>query len=401
MNRVFCWLASLLVLGCVAAQQPSQGKSGGPDDEIAKIASKDPYTGGDPAVMAAAGVVAYAPFEWADGNSTAKLDTVLGERRILWMETAHFRIGLSLSSVPIPEEQRKRRALLDELGLLHRRLPKAPEKPKRLDPWLRMHLYAQRLEALYAEFSSLLGLRDEDFPDGSKFLNLPDKFLVLLFQKKSDLARYSDRFCGLREEVTLRHYHLKSHQMVAALASEGLENFDEAGLHGLMLYMVAHNLLNGYNGFHYQMPLWLDEGLAHWFSRKVESDTVNVQILDSEAVAEDKQANWPLKVRRRAQHAGVLFSYDKVASWQRFEDMGYHAHSQAWSRVDFLIARDRLKFGNMVRKLKGLGPVLNGLRPPEELTKLCTELLQSEFGLTPDRFDQDWRDWVNKTYPKK
>jgi hypothetical protein len=397
-NRI---LFVMFAVGLATAQQPAPSKASGVDDEIAKVAAKDPYTGGDPAAMAAAGVVAYAPFTWADGNSTEKLDTVLGERRILWMETAHFRIGLSLRSIPISEDQRKRRALLEELAALHRRLPKAPEKPKRLDPWLRLHLYAQRLESLYAEFSTVLGLREEDFPEGSKFLGLPDKFLVLLFAKKSDLARYSDRFCGLREDTTLRHYHPKSHQLVAALASEGLENFDEAGQHGLMLYMVAHNLLNGYNGFHYQMPLWLDEGLAHWFSRKIETDTVNVQILDSEAVAEDKQANWPVKVRRRAQHAGVLFPYAVVAGWQKFEEMGYHAHAQAWSRVDFLIARDRQKFGAMVRKLKGLGPVMNGMRTPEELTRLCEEALQGDCGLSPDRFDQEWREWVLKTYPKK
>ena len=74
------------------------------DDEILKLGRIDPYTGGDAAAMALAGVVAYGPFAWADHVTTADVDRVLGEKRFLWLETAHFRIGSSMPSIGWPED---------------------------------------------------------------------------------------------------------------------------------------------------------------------------------------------------------------------------------------------------------------------------------------------------------
>src|SRR5262249_27588678 len=82
-----------------------------------------------------------APFPWADGQRTTDVDRVLGERRILWLETGHFRIGCNLASAPMPVPQDQRKYLLDELKRLKKKLPRIDDKPKRLDPWLRLHLY--------------------------------------------------------------------------------------------------------------------------------------------------------------------------------------------------------------------------------------------------------------------
>ncbi len=401
------WLWSLLAAVVCGQEKPPVPGTNKEDEDVLKIGPKDPYTEGDAAAMAAAGVVAYGPFPWADFKTTANVDTVLGERRILWMETAHFRIGLSLRSAPWPEDPQKRKALQDEIKQLRKKLPKIPERPKKIDPWIRLHLYAQRLEACYADFQKLIGVTDADFPASGKnpregaFLGMPEKFLVLLFQKKADMARYMDRFCNQKADTSMRWYHDKTHQMLSAVAAEGLEGFDEAGLHGHVIYAVMHNLLNGYNGFYYQLPLWLDEGIAHWYSRKVPSDTVNVQILDSEAVAEDKQSDWPLKVRRRAQHLGACFGFEAMAKWEKFEELGYLAHSQAWSRVDYLMHLDREKVGLMLKKLKALPPPIDGPKPPGEVATLAQKLLVELFEFDAATFDEKWREWVLKTYPKK
>lgn len=405
---LICLMSCLLATALVRTQDKPPAPGTTKDDEdVLKAGPKDPYTNLDPQLMAAAGVVAYGPFPWADFKTTANVDTVLGEKRILWMETAHFRIGLALKSTPVPEDQQKRKALFEEIKQLRKKLPKVQERPRKLDPWLRLHLYAQRLEACYADFHQLIGTSDQDFPARGKnpregaYLGMPDKFLVLLFQKKADLARYMDRFCGIKEDTSMRFYHDKTHQMLAAVAAEGLDGFDEAGLHGHVVYAVMHNLLNGYNGFYYQLPLWLDEGLAHWYSRKVPSDTINVQILDSEAVAEDKQNDWPVKVRRRAQHVGAFFPFEVMAKWEKFAELGFHAHSQAWSRVDYLMQTDREKVGMLVRKLKDLPPPTNGVKPPGEVAAVAQRLLAELFELDAGLFDEKWREWVQKTYPKK
>ena len=201
----------------------------------------------------------------------------------------------------------------------------------------------------------------------------------------------------------MRFYHDKTHQMLAGVSAEGLEGFDETALHGHVVYAVMHNLLNGYNGFYYQLPLWFDEGVAHWYSRKVPSDVVNAQIRDDEAVAEDKQSDWPVKVRRRAQHVGAFFAFDAMAAWDKWEEMGYHAHSQSWSRVDYLMSVDPEKVGLMIRELKKMPPSLDGkgIEQAAQARTLAKKLVFELFGLDAAAFDEKWRDWVLKTYPKK
>jgi hypothetical protein len=357
--------------------------------------------------MAAAGVVAYGPFPWADQLSTDDVDRVLGERRVLWLETAHFRIGSTLAAAPMPEAQTQRKALLDELRDLRRRLPKAPPGPRRLDPWLRLHLYAQRAEDLYASFQRLLGVTDASFaggpepPDG-RYLGLPDKFLLLLFQKKADLARYLDRFCGVHSELPLRHYHQKSKQMLFVVAVEGFEQFDEPALHSHVVYSLAHNLLSGYRGYAYALPQWLAEGLAHWYSRHVETAFINVAIRDADAVNDLDKHEWAKKVRLRAQHDGATFAFEQMLAWQKFDDLGYQAHVQSWSRVDWLMSLDPQKVGQLVHRLKSLPPPVDAAGMPHAtLVQAQLAALAEIFQLDPASFDRRWREWVLKAYARQ
>ena len=390
----------LLALGLACAGQDRPGSK--EEDEVSK-ALLDPYTGGDQAVLVAAGHVAYGPFPWVDGYRTTDVDKVLGENRVLWLETAHFRFGCNLRSCGWPEDGDERKFLLDELRALHKLLPKVPEKPKRFEPWLRLHLYAQRCEKAYAEFQKLVGVTDADFATagGGRYLGMPDKLPVLLFQKKSDMVRYMDRFCGRKDDTSLRFWHEKSRLMSLTVNVEGFEGMTEFGLHGHVVHAMWHNLMNGYNGFGYPLPLWLTEGTAHWYSRKLPSKFLNVQIKDDEAVAEDKQTNWPVKVRKRAQHDGVCFPFAKMVEWTKWEELGYHAHSQSWSRVDFLMQQDPAKFGLLLRKLKSVPADGTYEGQSAQIRSLSMQLLQELYGLDAASFDAKWREWVLKTYPKK
>ena len=383
------------------------------EDEILKAGPKDPFTDADPELMAAAGIVGYGPFPWADFLSTTDIDKVLGENRVLWVETAHFKVGCNLKSVGWPDDMKKRKALQEELKDLHKLLPKLPEKPKKLLPWIRVHLFAKRIEQCYADVQKLLGVTDKDFAGGGAggaaaadgdgpFLGQKDKFLVLLFQKKSDMARYMDRFCGVKNDSAMRLVHKKTNQMLAAVAVESFEGFDDAGLYGHVAYAVVHNLMDGYKGFRNPLPLWFGEGISHWYSRKTPSDMLNVQILDTEAVAEDeKQVNWPVKVRRRAQHDGTWIKFAEMATWDDYEKLGYQAHSQAWSRIDYLMTLDAEKVGLMLQKLKSLPPPADGGWSFAAGNALAVKLLAELFEFDADTFDAKWREWVLKTYPKK
>jgi hypothetical protein len=398
---VFAWLLAISS-GALAQDKPPSPKD---EDEVKKAGPIDPFTGGDKAAMAAAGIVAYGPFPWADGQRTEDVDRVLGEGRVLWIETEHFRIGYNMRSIPWPEDAAAKKALGDEIKLLHKKLPKIPEKPKRIEPWLRVHLAALRCEKAYGEFLQLIDASDADFAKAGEgsgpYLGLPDKFLVLLFQKKSDLARYLDRFCGQKSDTSMRFYHDKSRQMLFAMAADGLEGFDESGLHGHLVYALWQNLMSGYNGYSYPLPLWFSEGIAHWYGRKVESQFLNIQIRDDEAVADEKQNNWPVKVRRRAQYDTTWFPFATMAEWSKWEDLGFHAHTQSWSRIDYLMQVDRQRVGLMLKKLKSVPPGNSYEGMAGTLRTAAQKLLLELFDLDATTFDQKWREWVLKTYPKK
>jgi hypothetical protein len=408
MNRSVAALRCLLVVWLSSLVAPAQDKAPVKDeDEVVKLGPVDPYTGNDPAAMAQAGIVAYGSFPWADFHRTEDIDKVLGPKRVLWLETTHFKLGYNLRSVDWPERPEERKALQEEIKLLRKKLPKVPEKPKKIDPWLRLHLYAQRCERAYADFQQLLGVTDADFPAKGKlpregaYLGMPEKFLVLLFQKQSDMVRYMDRFAGRKDDTSMRIYHDKSHQMLFCVSADGMEGIDEGGLHGHVLYAVWHNLMNGYNGFSYPLPHWFAEGIAHWYARKVPTEFLNVQIKDDEAVAEDKQTNWPVKVRRRAQHEKLCIPFATMSQWAKWEDLGYHAHAQSWSRVDHLMQLDKQKVGEMLRKLKAVPPdgTWDGQAP--KIRALAEKLVFDLFGMDAATFDLKWREYVLKTYPKK
>ncbi len=382
---------------------PAQGKSKD-DDEVAKT-PVDPYTGGDAAQLTAAGHVAYGPFVWSKDTRTEDIDRVLGEGRVLWLETAHFRIGCNLRTVPMPEKQGQRKALLDEVAALRKRFPKMPEKPKKLDPWLRLHLFAARAEKLYVEVESMLLNGGATFgeattPPNGRYLGLPDKHLLLVFQKKSDLARYFDRFCGVKADRSFSYYLPNSQQMLFGVSVEGLEVNDEPSLHSHVIYGLAGNLSNGLRGYEYRMPPWLSEGLAHCFSRRVDTDFVNITVRDEDNVNEEEQHLWAKKVRARAQYDRTRVAFATMAAWPEITAMGYHGELQAWSRVHYLLEQSPEKLGTLMWKLKSRSVPSEGL-PPEELVKLQIAALQEVFGLDAATFDTKWRDWVLATYPKK
>jgi hypothetical protein len=397
----------LLFLATLAELSAQERPTTKEEEEAAKAAPVDPYTEADPKAMAAAGIVAYGPFPWGGDKSTADVDKVLGEKRIRWVETAHFRIGCALPSQALPATQDRKRAMLDEVKDLRKKLPKVPERPAKLDPWLRLHLYAQRAEASYAAFSKMLGVTDADFGDGLKpregrYLGLPDKFQLLLFQKKSDQARYMDRFCGVKTDEPYRHYDFKAGQMLAALSVEGLDHYEDGALHRYMTYLLVHNYLSGYQGFFYALPFWFGEGTAHWFSRKIESDFVVANLKDDESVDQERQNEWARKVRRRAHYDATIIPFATMQGWQKWEDMGFQAHAQAWSRVDFLMSKGPEKVGQMIKVLKNLPLPTDGTTIDKKtIDEEAAKQLQALWGLDAAKFDQEWRQFVLKTYPKK
>ena len=365
----------LLCSPFLSAQNPPPGTTKD-DEDIVKAGPKDPFTANEPKAMQAAGVIAYGPFVWADNMLTEEVEKVLGVGRVRWIETAHFLIGFNLATASMPEESDGRKLVNSELQRMHKRFTKFPERASKLEPWLRLHLYAQRAEELYADFAKLVG-HDEA---SGKHLGQTGKFPILLFQKKSDLARYLDRFCNIKSEHSQRCYYGKTMQRGFALTAEGEETRDESTVHAQFRFLLFETFGDAIGG----LPYWLSLGLAHYYERQVPSRTILAAIKDEESVDPETQHKWHAKMKARAQHEKLLIPFRDLAGKTEF---GYFAHLQAWSRVDYLMTLDRAKFGTFCKGMNG------GYGTSRQLEQLALV-----YELEAEAFDAKWREWVLKTY---
>lgn len=370
-------VVAFLLLGTALAPAQDPPPAGDGED-ILKAAKKDPFTGAEPKAMATAGVTAYGSMMWAGGFRTDDVDKVLGPGRVMWLETAHFRIGYNLATAAPPEDPEARKGLAADLGRMKKRHPRFPERAGKLEPWLRLHLYAHRAEEMYAEVAALVGHDDKS----GTFLGQKDKFALALFQKKSDLARYLDRFCGQKGEDGRRVHFASTGQHGIAMAAEGDEPRDEAQVHSLFRNLLAGALLDAGG----DTPFWLKCGYAHVEDRKSPSRFLIVAIKDDDHVEAETQHKWHAKMKGRVRHAELLTPFAELATMY---DFGYWHHLQAWSRVDYLLSTDRKKFGELLRAMRGGNSFNAGAQ---------MEALRTVYGMEPADFDARWREWVAKTY---
>lgn len=365
----------LLFSTCLAVTAGAGVRSQSNPDDGAAARPEDPFTAGDPERMQRLGVVGYGPFAWADGIASTDVDKLLGDGRLLWLETEHFKIGSTLGTCAVPKDSTARRLVKGELKLLHDRLAKIPSSRSRLEPWLRLHLYALRAEQLYDEIAALTGKADAD-----GHLGQPRKILLLLFDRKSDLARYSARFCGRQTEISQTHLHVQSGHSAVMMTAEGDDGVrDCETAYAQFRFLLTRALLQAVG----ETPPWLGYGLAHVYEREVPCNMINCGIRADESVDPATQYDWPRKVQKRVRHDGLVIPFRELC---REFDLGYYGHVQAWSRVDYLM-QDRERFAQFVQLVVG---------NPSRARQL--QALATVYELDPEPFDEAWREWARKHY---
>jgi len=397
--------ATSLPLTPLAAQK-------GKDKEEDKKWLEDPYSENDKDVLAAAGIVKQGRFHWADNHSTKDIDEALGGARIRWVETAHFRIGSSLDSYTIDRGNKiEKEKIKAEMKRLRERLPNVPKKVKKLDPWLRLHLYAMRAEDLYDEMSDLLGVTDESFPVSpglevngeymgeGVYLGMKSKYTLLLFNQESSLGRYRKSFMNQQGDKPIRYMFPRDGTLLFGIAAENDGMASDTTMHCLFVYSVSMNLLNGYRYYRHSMPEWVNAGLGHWFARRIDP-TRNYFTQDRLFGTDDKNIwKWQPKVRARIGH-DYYPSFEEVMHFPQPEEMKYNEHMMAWSRIDFLMQTKRDGFATFFKILKD--PFPPGEFPTvEEMISVQKKALMQAFELDASSFDEAWAAWCLKNYPKK
>lgn len=411
-------VGSLLLLALPLSSQSkgNQSKSKGSDWRT------DPYTKADPAAMKRAGYVKYGPLSWADDHDTTKIDEMMPEAKILWLETTHFRIGSTLPILAMPKDSKAKRRLSAELKQLQKLLPSVKTKTKKLDRWLRLHMYAQRLEAIYADCQRVLHVTDADFPPEyvgklplirpadfmglGPYLGMGDKMCVLLLNKPSNLMRYSAK-CGqpptAKPNPIAIHFFDRgsllfgtSHTLVATTKDPDYQ------LQAHVQFNVTVQLVHAFRHYSHGLPAWLSEGFANSLLIDQHPTKHNFSGMKNWDRNKTYPSGWHVNTRRLA-HNGFYSRGHALSRHPLPGALTFNDQMCSWSRVDYLRGIDGgKKFARFVHLVSAPMPAEAGKAPRFEfILKAQDEALQTVFGMTWDEFDERWKKHVLTKYPRK
>jgi hypothetical protein len=410
--------AALGMLALLAIRAPSTALAvvRAPDEKVEKFEKVDPYTRAQRKELDRAGYISLGPFPIADGIKTGDVEEAFGSIPVLWVETAHFKLGSTLVSYPVAGDERERRALHDELERLSKKIPRARGEPVKLDPWLRLHLYAQRLEELYADFESRFGISDEDFsakanPDPTRpdymgpgpYLGEPMKFTVLLTEKNSQIARFAKRWL-MADEASFYRGSLSGGSMFFGTSMESSKSCMgsslDLSLHVLVTQELARTLCFAFRGARVPPPLWFAHGLALWYGRRVDERWCTY-VQHTKTDEEDPTSRWEPRV------AGLVANdfvpkWDEMLAWSTSTKLEAQHHLTAWSRVSWMMGQDKAKLRSFLLSMTQ-APVGNeGAAAPFGLSlDQQKAALSAAFGKSPVDLHRAWGKWVARTYPRK
>lgn len=393
--------------------------------------------GEDPELMARAGIVNHGPFAFFNGDST-DIETHLGVRTMVWIESEHFRIGCDLKDWKIPVEEKKAyRAELEPLAELFPAID--PKKVGTIDRHLRAHLYAVRLEKAYDQMlafartaeeqwqtlppeETYLAAKDGDWEEALKadylerpprpagwpnwlgmgrFFGMPMKFEVLMFHYKADMERFKRDYIG-HENSHPQRWHCtwkvgvgepKSRAMWFGFSAEAEGMKHDQHVHNAVLHNVSVNMLDAYMLYLVEAPFWLRMGLGHWLTQRNTPDYNFYDLDEGAAEMNADESNYPVAVRKMVA-SGDAPTFLELAKLSSFGEMGLDDHLAAWSKFDFLQATNP----------EGLARFLLAIKyNPSNSANLDMqrEALQSAFGWTFPAAEEAWKAWVLATYPVK
>ena len=368
-----------------------------------------PYCGGEAELLAAAGLISHGGFEFGKID-TAKTDALMVGSDIRWVETQHFKIGIGIGTGKVDGDDRNKiRAECDRLRLA---LPEVPEKPRRLDPWLRLHLYAQRLEDHYTSMSKFLGVEDKDFPAAGTLWNgqgtfmgtgpilgMPRKLEVLVLPSESALTRYLRESYGLIVKQTQRWHivELGTLQVVAHQQQGSLKK--DAALHAHLLFTSTQMLLNAFKHYSYDIPIWLMEGMGHLMERRLSPEYNTFSSSEGGVADLTRKKDWEPPVFKLAK-SGKLASFATLTGMRDFADLDLDRSFATWSIVDFL---EREHPGFMSGLLHAIKGVTNESHIPDgsKLIDIQRDFFRSSLKLTYAQLDRQWKAWILETYRAK
>jgi len=383
-------VAALVVTGLLAATTTAASAQGGREERP----EVDPYTRDELEAMAEAGYSSFGPFVFGEGHTSETVTARLGNVPLLWLETPHFRIGCSLDEYR-SEDKEERKKLRSELVELAKVLPRVKPKVRELDPWLRAHLFAWRLENLHARLCEVLGvLPSEAGPvEGKARVGAAGPMSILLVERESSLSRYTQEYCQVHRDDAHTEYFAGTRTFVYGIAADSIEAGDTA-LHYAVTFGVAQALAFSINDFSATPPRWWTAGIGRYFARLVDRECQLYASAGGEALPSDELADWESLVLGRVK-ASYYPDWASTLAWTDDSKMKFADHIMLWSRMDYLFDQDPGVVASLVESFHA--PVSHG----EDVAVRFGAALEKATGKDLDGIDADWARWVSENYSKR
>lgn len=240
-----------------------------------------------------------------------------------------------------------------------------------------MHVYLDRLEALYADFLVDLSAVDKDFCD---------KTHVMLWQSEKDQKRASIAFTGQDSSTESK---LMGKSPVVSIFYDKSHLHEEFELHQAMVHQTAHCLLS--NVFDGIWPGnikggWIDCGLAHAYEVRYFGSVRHYCYVEADTMQAFQFGRWEQAVLSGVQ-SGKDLRFLGITG-RNTTELSPEEHMYAWSYCDYLMRAHPGKFGAIAKGVKA--------------RESYADLLKRVLGVTLGEFQDAWAKWVKDTYsPKK
>jgi hypothetical protein len=363
-----------------------------------------PWCKNDPELMAKAGIVSHGPIPIGLHGSAAIVEA-LPAAEWVFLETAHLRWASSLGATTIELEDKKRVA--SELARLHALLPSVPLEPRKLDPFLRLHLFAMKGEEEYARFQKLLGVRDADFPEAraagkpfmgdGKYLGEKDKYEIVLHAQRATHTLFTKDLAGVQVTGALRYHSPTAHKILVSVPAEDPDLRKDKWLYPHVVHNLSHVFFCGYKHFSYDPPPWLDEGIACALEKEIEPASTTNE--GEEGAMSDLKGprDWSAAVRKLVA-AGKARPLADLMHVKTLDALDLDARVTCWSMVRFLIDTQPEGFAKLLGTVKGQLDD-KGYPSGKDLPDLTRRSLREVWSWTTVAFDEAWKTWVAKQNP--
>lgn len=399
--RGFGWALVLCLVWCAAAPTADAQRRRN-KDLPANDPSLCPHTGGDAALLQAAGIVSLGGFEFATTDTKA-IDAAFPLLDIRWAETEHFQIGFAGGECTVRNDERAK--IEAELNELRAVWPDVPKRPRTLDPWLRTYLFAQRLEKHYQRMLEVLAVTPEMFPDGSKpwdmtgsymgegpFLGQKGKYELLVLPTAIANKAFLSAHFGLQTQLTQR-WNVKERDtlILTVPVDQGVLSRDTA-LHCHVVFNMTTNLLDGYKHYSYELPVWLREGLAHVMEREVDPRYNSFTFSEGAGGERVTKSDWLAEVRKlvRGDEAPRMAELINISA---YGDLMARHHLASWSMTDFLLREHAAAYAKLLATLKGRVNT-EGMTDASNLRDVHRDAFRDLLGMSYAAFDAAWGAWV-------